>query len=201
MYAAIVFISITGEMFMKNLLLSSGHSLITKGANNKNATYNEYDANVKQAFFMQKKLNILGIQGVDIYDPAQDDRFDIGKHAKGYKLFIDFHLNAFDGKDYYTSCKVDPRFTKPNDLAALIASDFAKAVAEALGNKVYETKGWPKGVMPGNLEVLSGAARVGCPAFLSEAFFIDAYDSKIEIEQKCEVAMNAGAQILVRYLK
>lgn len=189
---------------VKNLLISAGHSKLTPGATDKDGKLNgddEWEMNVFQAKVLQRELKLLGIEGVDIYDPEVDNKFDIGKHALGYKLFIDLHLNAFNGKDYYTCCKVDERYSSPKALATLIASDFAKAIADAIGNKVYEQKIWPRGIMPGKLEVLSGAGRTGTPAFLSEAFFIDAYDAKAEIEARCEKAMKAAAKVLIRYLK
>lgn len=183
----------------KPILLSAGHSLLTPGAWNIDKTYNEYTANVFQVSRFNLELNALGFPKGDVYDPAVDNRFDIGKHAQVYKYFIEFHLNAFNHIDHYACAEVDPRFVKPTDLICLIAADFARASAKALGLKLYKTGNWPEGIRPAMLEVLSGVHHAGSVGFLSEAFFIDAYEKK-DVIKRCEIAMKAAAQAMVRYL-
>lgn len=184
----------------KPLLLSAGHSVLTPGAWNKDKSLNEYEANVLQVHRFNSELKKLGKPTGDVYDPRKDNRFDIGKHAAEYEYFIEFHLNALNHIDHYSHSIVDPRFVKPTDLICLIAADFARSIAGALGLKLYQTDGWPTGIYPQTLQVLSGVYRVGSQGFLSEAFFIDAYN-KEQTLSRCEIAMAAAAKAFARYIR
>lgn len=188
-------------MVGNRVLIDPGHSEKHTGARGKAAWVQEEDLNRYQAERLATELALLGISA-DIIDPIDDDLWSIGKKANGYAAFVSLHLNAFNGHDHYTCAMVHPKWQPPTSKSARVAGMWAEAVAAAVGNHCFAgSSGYPKGVMVAGLSVLSGAATTDCPIFfLSEAFFVDAYDSNITCRAKILAAMKVGAKVLADVL-
>jgi N-acetylmuramoyl-L-alanine amidase len=185
----------------KRVLLDPGHSESHTGARGKNSSVQEEDLNRFQAELMKAELALLGVQA-DIIDPLDDDLFAIGAASKGYDAFLSLHLNAYANKEFYTCTMCHPSRQTPGSKSAKVASEFAQAVAAAIGNPCFSgTAGWPKGVMATGLSVLSGAASVNCPIFfLSELEFIDDETTDAGIKERIKKGIKAGAAVLAKAL-
>jgi N-acetylmuramoyl-L-alanine amidase len=185
----------------KRVLLDPGHSERHVGARGLNSNVQEEDLNRLQATVLKAELEKLGIAAT-IIDPIDDDLYSIGASAKGYDAFVSLHLNAYKNKDFYTCTMCHPTKQATTSKSAIVASAAAQAMASALGNACFGgTQNWPKGVMATGLSVLSGAVASGVPiAFLSEAFFVDAYDNNAVCEDKIRKAMPALAKVLFNNL-
>jgi N-acetylmuramoyl-L-alanine amidase len=183
------------------VLLDPGHSEKHPGARGKNANVQEEDLNRLQAETLKVELEKYGVL-VDIFDPIDDDLWLVGKKAQGYDAFVSLHLNAAIGKDVYSCAMVHPKYQSSIHKGTIVASEWAQEVAKALDMPVFSgTKGYPKGVYATGLSVLSGAANTNCPIFfLSEAFFVDAYNDYEICKKKAEMAMKAGAKVLIKGL-
>ena len=186
----------------KRILIDPGHSERRTGARGKNSSVQEEDLNRYQAERLATELALLGYSA-DIIDPIEDDLWAIGKSAQGYAAFVSLHLNAYNGKDHYTCAMVHTKYQSAESQSAQIASGWAKAISAAIKNPCFSgSAGYPEGVMARGLSVLSGAAATDCPiAFLSEAFFVDAYDSNVVCRDKIMTAMKAGARVLADVLR
>ncbi|MEM4166610.1 MAG: glucosaminidase domain-containing protein [Candidatus Bilamarchaeaceae archaeon] len=186
----------------KKVLIDPGHSDKHPGARGKNPSVKEEVLNRFQAQLLKEELEKLGISAT-IYDPVDDDLDAIGLKAQGYDAFISLHLNAFNNKEHYTCAMIHPEFQKPSSLSVKVASEWAQAIAEAIGNPCFRgTEGYPKGVYATGLKVLRAAAKTDCPIFfLSEAEFIDDEIEESGIRERLKKAMKAGAGILAKYLK
>jgi N-acetylmuramoyl-L-alanine amidase len=185
----------------KRILIDPGHSERRTGARGKNSSVQEEDLNRYQAERLAVELALLGF-AADIIDPLDDDLWAIGKAAQGYAAFVSLHLNAYNGKDHYTCAMVHQKYKSGASKSAQAASAWAKAISAAIKNPCFcGSAGYPEGVMARGLSVLSGAADTDCPiAFLSEAFFVDAYDSNLTCRDKIMTAMKAGAKALADML-
>lgn len=185
----------------KKVLIDPGHSDKHPGARGKNPAVKEEVLNRYQAQLLKEELEKLGISAT-IYDPIDDDLDAIGLKAQGYDAFVSLHLNAFNGKEHYTCAMVHPEFQKPSSLSVKVASEWAQAIAEAIGNPCFRgTEGYPKGVYATGLKVLRAAAKTDCPIFfLSEAEFIDDETEETAIRERLKKAMAAGARVLAKHL-
>jgi hypothetical protein len=159
----------------------------------------EEDLNRFQAQVMKEELEKLGIAS-DIYDPLEDDLYEIGSKAKGYDFFLSLHLNASKGKEFYTCAMVHSKYAKKASI--YVASKFAIETAKAIGNNVFSgTVGYPRGVMAAGLSVLNAAERSGCPCcILSELEFVDDEISNEPIKERIKKGMKAGAKVIYDYL-
>lgn len=181
--------------------IDPGHSEKHPGARGKNSSVQEEDLNRFQAKLFADFLWERGIAS-EIIDPLDDDLWEIGSQAGKYAAFVSLHLNAFKQREYYGCTMCHPRFQKPTDLSARVASEWAIAVSEAVGTPVFSgSAGWPRGVMAVGLTVLNAAAQTGCPIFfLSEAEFVDDETSVEPIKKRLELGMKAGAAVLAKFL-
>lgn len=185
----------------KRVLLDPGHSDMKPGARGKNRAIKEEDLNRFQALVLKEELEKLGIEA-DIYDPLDDNLTDIGLKANNYGAFVSLHLNAHDGKEHYTCAIVHKDYQSPSCVSALVASEWAQAVANAIGNPCFSgSPGYPRGVLAAKMRVLSAVAKTNCPiSFISEAEFIDDETEESAIRERLKKAMTAGARVLAKYL-
>jgi len=183
----------------KRILLDPGHSKRLPGATGKSSLVREEVLNMYQAQCLKMYLEVLG-HTCDIYDPQEDDLYEIGSRARGYDMFISLHLNACDGREHYTCAMVHKKYSKI--ASAEFASKWAIKMAEAIGNPVFSgSPGYPKGVMAAGLGVLNGAENSGCPiCILSELEFMDDETSDGPIKARIEKAMQAGAKLIADVL-
>jgi len=156
------------------ILLDPGHSEKRVGARGQSSDIQEEDLNRLQALIIKSYFAESNVE-CTIYDPLNDDLWDIGQHANSYDMFISLHHNAFDGdnEDEYSCVMVHKKYAKDKskDFARLCASSLAKALNSKLYNK--------DGVYEASLSVLNSAERVCTGAcVLTESYFIDAYSDK-----------------------
>ena len=194
-------ISLEPEIRKHRVFLDPGHSDAQPGATGRDRTIREYDLNVLQANTLKTYLEDSGLFRVDIYDPAYDDPYDIGRKSDMHDVFISLHLNAFNREEHYAAALIDPRFF--NEISEKIASEAIIKVAEITNNRlVAQAIGYLRGIYPRSLAVLRGAATAGTPvAFLTEIEFVDDEKGIGPIKKRIDLAMKAIAGVLIDYSK
>lgn len=184
------------------LLLSVGHSERVAGASGKNKAVKEYDLNRYQVTCLHTALKGYGIFA-DITDRPDDDLTQTGAAAKGYDAFIEMHLNALRGIEYYTTAMVHKSFESGDSPSSRLAHKLAVAASDAIKNPLFSgSAGYPSGVMAAGLSVLRAAANAGCPVrVLTENEFIDDETSDAPIKKRIEAATKAQARAIYEFFK
>lgn len=185
----------------KRIRLSSGHSEASAGARGLAPDYpQEEDACRIQMMEVARILQAHGGFEVSCDPDDTDDLSVIGKRAKGFDAFIEFHLNAYNADlvDEYGAVCVHRKWSKQ------VTREFAAVVAhhmgEAIDHRLIQRDGQLGGVYPLSLGVLTGAHSVGCDlAILTEAFFIDAYGSWEQVQRRSLLAAKGIAAGVIDY--
>jgi N-acetylmuramoyl-L-alanine amidase len=182
----------------KRILLDPGHSRSRPGARGVSPEVKEEILNEIQAAVIKEKLDQKGFV-VDIYNPDPDNLTDVGKHARGYDLFLSLHHNSYGGTgDPYTCAMIDNDKAKQSSqqLAALVA----KRVASAIGNPLFQGNRGTQGVYQAGLAVLDAAERV-CegPCILVESYFLNKYGNMSFATERSKKAAIAIADAVVEW--
>lgn len=153
----------------KRVLIDPGHSEAEPGARSNSGKAEEEDLNRIQASYIAVELRKAG-HVVDIFDPAVDDLYAIGKKAAGYDLFLSLHHNSYDG-DSDPGCEVfvpAQAFQSDKKAAQLVVNAISKALD--CDNR---------GVKEANFAVLreAGKATNGI-VMLVESYFLNPYDAE-----------------------
>lgn len=183
----------------KRILLDPGHSRSKPGAIGplpdkvREEILNEIQATVIKEILDQKGFV------VNIYNPDPDNLRDVGKHAKGYDMFLSLHHNSYNGTgDPYTCAMIDNNQAKSSSkkLAALVA----KKIAVAIGNKLFDGNNGTPGVYQAGLAVLDAAEQVCTgPCILVESYFLNKYGNIGVATERSKKAAMAIAEAVVEW--
>lgn len=180
------------------IFLDPGHSRSRPGARGASPEVREEILNEVQATVIKEKLDRNGFV-VDIFNPGPDNLTEVGKHARGYDMFLSLHHNSYEGtEDPYTCAMIDNDKAKASSkqLAALVA----KRVASKIGNPLFGGTHGTLGVYQQGLSVLD-VAEQACegPCILVESFFLNKYGNMTTAIDRSKQAATAIAEAVVEW--
>lgn len=176
------------------ILLDPGHHAKKAGSRSRNGRVREEYLNLAQAIHVQKRLKEVGIQG-DVYDPPEDNLGEIGRRARGYKMFVSFHHNSADGITYDVGAEVLYDNDKSEAASRAFAADLAKRISLALGIQNRGAKAQGLGVLDAAEQVFNG------PAVLVESYFVTTHTDEADCLARSLKAADAIFEGIVAYAR
>lgn len=175
------------------ILLDAGHSRNAQGASSRDGRVSEYSMTSMMVAVMAERLRAVGAVP-DLFDPNPDDLRAVGLRAKGKRVAIFNHLNAFDrdGVDNGTEAFVHPDASQQ---CRQLAKNIVGKVCEVLGTK-------NRGVKTAKYSVLAYSHTTDCDLnILVESFFLDDWTDAAQITDRCTKAAHAIADAIIDFLK